>query len=139
MAEKLLKMCLLSPTSRQGQSTWESLPANLQYFHSIRTRICHLLSFVKSQVYLVSTSSYLQNEHHASQRLLFPFLVALCITSHHPSVAAITAVTVYFTQHCDLNIPDGPISASYCLMMPAYLMQSCETPLLTQSHIRCAN
>ena len=59
-----------------------------------RTRIRHLLSLVKSQVYLVSTGSYLQNEHHASQRPPFPFLVALCITSHHPSVAAITAVTV---------------------------------------------
>ena len=34
MAEKSLKLCLLSPTFRQGQSTWESLPANLQYFHS---------------------------------------------------------------------------------------------------------
>ena len=61
-----------------------------------RTWIHHLLSLVKSQVYLVSTSSYLQNEHHTSQRLLFLFLVALCIMSHHPSVAAITAVTVYW-------------------------------------------
>ena len=60
-----------------------------------RTQIRHLLSLVKSQVHLVSTGSYLQNEHHASQRPPFPFLVALCITSHHPSVAAITAVTVY--------------------------------------------
>ena len=34
MAEKSLKYVPSQPYIRQGRSTWESLPANLQYFHS---------------------------------------------------------------------------------------------------------